>query len=137
QQQKTSQSAAANPDLINQYAADPKKFMTTSLPQLTLQHPAFGPAFLKSLAVANNDQHNKYVATSLAQNPKLWQQIKNAPGISDPKVQQLIQMDPHFKWLNTPKTESAVGVATDAVFDPKKKSRDWNWSGSPGSTGVT
>ena len=28
-------------------------------------------------------------------------------------------------------------VGTGAVFDPKPKSRDWNWWGAPGSTGVT
>ena len=28
-------------------------------------------------------------------------------------------------------------AGTGAVFDPTQKSRDWNWQGAPGSTGVT
>lgn len=27
--------------------------------------------------------------------------------------------------------------STGAVFDPHVRSRDWNWLGSPGTTGVT
>ncbi len=27
--------------------------------------------------------------------------------------------------------------STGVVFDPKQKSRDWNWLGAPGSTGVS
>ena len=30
-----------------------------------------------------------------------------------------------------------IGGATSVVFDPKQKSRDWNWMGAPGSTGVS
>jgi hypothetical protein len=40
--------------------------------------------------------------------------------------------DLNFKnWL-------AEMVGTNAIFDPKKKPKeDWNWQGTPGSTGVS
>jgi hypothetical protein len=44
-----------------------------------------------------------------------------------------MQINLNFKnWL-----QLEIAGATSVVFDPKKKSRDWNWEGSPGTTGVS
>lgn len=136
QQKSTTSAMPADPQMLQMFNQDPQRFLTQVLPQGMSSQKEFGASVMSALATANNPNITKQFAAHFAQNPKVWQQVMQSSGMGDPKIQRFIQKDPNFQQL-LPKTEGAIGAGTDAIFDRRKKSRDWNWMGTPGSTGVS
>lgn len=138
------------PELLQKYKKSPSTFLQ-SIPNAIQQLPNFGAILIAELGTVANPEYTKPFADYFVSNPNIWNSIMNSAN-SDPKAQPLLQFllqkDPHFKRLvpqqqqpqqrqvQPPAQQEAVGGSTGAIYDGKK-SRDFNWSGSVGSTGVT
>lgn len=116
--------------LMGMFRTSPQKFTQTAV-QSVQSNPQLAVTLIKSAASAKSAYGDGWKAA-------LSNVFKTAPQALA-QAQKMAQGDQAFaaglQALGMTPQES-VGAGGDAIFDGSK-SRDWNWSGSKGSTGVT
>ena len=117
--------------LMQSFSANPAQFAQAAAAQMK-QSPQVAVELVKSAAAAKSQAGEQWKAS-------LQKALQLAPQ-AFAQAQQMAKGDQAFAAglaaLQQVNPKESVGAGTGAIFDGSK-SRDWNWSGSPGSTGTT